>query len=113
MSLTLRLIIVYCCKMGRNMKKDKQKVIGETFDTDRLKQFLAFKPVDNTPEDFHILLKAYRGLPPEGFRDFLTVFSAAGRNLMVENIDGTTFLDYIAQNQNQHEYVEIFRAHLG
>lgn len=94
------------------MKKDKQKVIGETFDTEKLKSFLELKPLDDTPEDFHVLLKAYRGLPPDGFRDFLDVFEKTGRDLRVSNTQGVTFLDYISENLNQQEYVDIFKFHL-
>ncbi len=95
------------------MKKDKEKVIGETFSTEKLSEFLELKPFggddSRNEEDFHILLKAYRGLPEEGFERFLPLYQKAGRNINATSPLNETFLDYISDNQNQQSYVEIMK----
>ena len=41
--------------------KDKQKILGETFDDERIKTFLHFKAPQNVNPSFHLLEKSYRG----------------------------------------------------
>lgn len=92
------------------VKKDKQKVIGEQFDKRKLALFLELKPYDEKrSEDFHILLKAYRGLPVEGFEVFIKLFVESGRGLDAKNHDGVTFVEYISQNESQQAYVDCLR----
>lgn len=88
-------------------KKDKQKVIGVEFDKVELEKFLDFKPgCNDLSEDFHVLLKAYRGLPVKAFIEFLAVFQSAGRNVNAKNTENQTFLDYIVENVGQPGYSE-------
>ena len=63
------------------MRKDKSKVIDEQWDDARVKSFLAYRAHDGTPDDFHILLRAYQGMRAEDFARFLTFFAAEGRDL--------------------------------
>ena len=91
------------------MKKDKEKVIGEAFSEEKLALFLQFKPYDESDADFHILLKAYRGLPEEGFEQFLQLFKRHGRNINAQNHQNETFLDYISNNLNQQRYVLLMK----
>jgi len=44
-------------------------------------------------EDFHILLKAYRGMRPADFKRFLTFFIEAGRQPDATDKDGRTLWD--------------------
>ena len=91
------------------LKKDKQKVIGETVSESTLKAFLDFQPYDDENPDFHVLTKAYRGLPPHEFERFLDIYKAAGRTLNPVNSAGTDFLSAIGENESQQDYVELLK----
>ena len=51
------------------LKKDKQKVLGEVFDTERVKSFLHVPKREGVNHDFDILEKAYRGMKAENFEE--------------------------------------------
>ena len=91
------------------LKKDKQKVIGETLDEDKLKAFLEYQPYEDENTDFHILTKAYRGLPSHEFERFLSYYQQSGRELNPTNSEGRSFIDVISQNESQQEYVELLK----
>ena len=88
-------------------KKDKQKVIGEVFTDAQLKSFLDYRPADDQHVDFHIFIKAYRGLPPEAFARFVQLYLAAGHDVNASNAEGVLFVDYIRSNESHPEYVAI------
>lgn len=92
------------------LKKDKQKVIGETLDEAKVKAFLDFQPYDDENVDFHILTKAYRGLPPHEFERFIGFYKETGRALNPVNKQGKSFLEEISQNERHLEYVDILKA---
>ena len=93
------------------LKKDKQKVIGETLDEAKVKAFLEYQPYENDENaDFHILTKAYRGLPAHEFERFLGYYRETGRELNPANAKGERFLDVISQNQSHQEYVDILKS---
>lgn len=90
------------------LKKDKEKVIGVALDEDKVKAFLDYKPYgEEENADFHILTKAYRGLPPNEFERFVAIYKEAGHELNPVNAAGTSFVDSIKVNTLQQEYVEI------
>ena len=91
------------------LKKDKQKVIGEALDEAKVKAFLEYQPYEDEHSDFHILTKAYRGLPAHEFERFLDFYKEAGRTLNPINANGEHFIDVISQHQSQQEYVEILK----
>lgn len=91
------------------LKKDKQKVIGEELDELRVRSFLNYEPYGEEPADFHILTKAYRGLPPEPFERFLEMFIAEGHDIHAQNSSGQSFAEFIAPNSAHPEYVEILK----
>lgn len=93
------------------LKKDKQKVIGETLDEAKVKAFLDYEPYENDENaDFHILIKAYRGLPAHEFERFLAYYKDSGRELNPVNAKGEHFVDVISQNESQQEYVDILKS---
>jgi len=96
--------------MNQSQRPDKKEVLGETFTDEKLKLFFDYKPYDNTAEDFHILLKAYRGLPVEAFERFLELFIAAGKNLQTKNTDGLSFLETIQGHNRQQAYAKVLQA---
>lgn len=89
-----------------SLKKDKQKVLGEVFDDDRIKSFLLFEPPVGTNADFHLLEKAYRGMIAENFITFLTFFKEDGRDINATNPDDKTILDIVRQHRHGDEYID-------
>ena len=92
------------------LKKDKQKVIGVELDEDKVRAFLDYQPYEDDHADFHILTKAYRGLPPHEFERFISIYKEAGHGLNPVNAAGTSFIDSISANTSQLEYIELLKA---
>ena len=65
------------------------QVTDEVWDDDRVKSFLKMEPYGGNA-DFHVLLKAYRGMRPADFERFLTFFVAANRDLDATDDQGRT-----------------------
>lgn len=74
------------------------QVTDEVWDDERVKSFLALEPVGEDA-DFHVLLKAYRGMRVEDFSRFLAFFTADGRNLDAEDLNGRTLWSIIANHR--------------
>ncbi len=92
------------------LRKDKQKVLGETFDDERIKTFLALQPSDGLDADFHVLEKAYRGMKADNFATFIGFFVEAGRNINATNMQGRTFLQTIRQHRLAEDYIDTLIA---
>jgi|DEB0MinimDraft_10_1074344.scaffolds.fasta_scaffold85618_2 hypothetical protein len=88
------------------------QVTDEVWDDDRVKSFLAMEPAGNNA-DFHVLLKAYRGMRVEDFKRFLTFFTADGRNLDAEDEKGRTLWSIIASHRQGAAFVEAREAVAG
>ncbi|RLA47234.1 MAG: hypothetical protein DRR06_03130 [Gammaproteobacteria bacterium] len=95
------------------LRKDKQKVLGEVFDDDRIRTFLNFEPPEGVDADFHVLEKAYRGMRAENFATFLDFFSAAGRDLNARNPHEQTLLDIISGHERAQDYIEVLEKQLA
>ncbi len=91
------------------MANEKPKVIGEELDDAKVARYLDMQPAADENADFHVLTKAYRGLPPEPFERFLQLFVAAGRNINARDRQGRTFLATIVPNVAHPRYVQIAR----
>lgn len=92
------------------LKKDKQKVLGETFSDDRVKEFLHIKTVGETDTDFSALERAYRGMKEDNFATFVRFFVDEGRNLNCVNAQGETFLEVISRHRHSAPYVAALKA---
>lgn len=90
-----------------SLKKDKQKVLGESFSDERIKGFLNTSSYGGLPADYCALEKAYRGMIAENFASFVGFFKEAGRDLNTLNSDGLTFLQVVKTHRNSEEYVNI------
>lgn len=87
-----------------------QRAIRDEFWTDeRVHGFLSILPPDNEPADYHILLKAYRGMLPDAFERFVPFFVEAGHDINVELEDGSNFLDHVLRHRRSVEYVRILK----
>ena len=82
-----------------SLKKDKQKVLGEVFDDERVKSFLEYLPPEGVSRDFHLLEKAYRGMNIDNFVSFVDFFKQAGFDLNATNPDGVNMVQIMNQHQ--------------
>ena len=87
------------------LKKDKEKVLDEVLDEQRIQSFLDIKPPTGVDADFNVLEKAYRGMPAEYFDTFLGFFSAAGRNIDAANPSGKTLRQIVATHAESQDYL--------
>jgi len=93
------------------MRPDKQKVVDEVWDDERVRSFLHKPPLgDERDPDFSVLLFAYRSMRPEDFERFLDVFCADGRNLDARSNAGETLLDVIAGHRRAVPFREALLA---
>lgn len=91
------------------LKKDKQKVLGEFFDEDRIRGFLEGQAPEGINLDFHILERAYRGMQAENFATFIQFFVESGRDLDAKNPGGKSLLNLIDKHSSFGEYADILR----
>jgi hypothetical protein len=84
-------------------------VTDEWFTDERVKSFLDMQPVAGEDPDYHVLLKAYRGMVPEAFGRFIEFFVEAGRNLNAPGPGGKTILRLISEHRHGTEYAEILK----
>ncbi|MDQ2075113.1 PA4642 family protein [Marinimicrobium sp. ABcell2] len=89
-----------------SQRKDKEKVIGETFDDERIKSFLTYPAPEGVSQDFHVLEKAYRGMREENFNTFVQFFLDAGYDLNAPGPDGKTFLQTIKDHRIAGDYIQ-------
>lgn len=98
------------------MRKDKQKVLDEVWDDDRVKSFLA-KTVPSQSgralpgdPDFYVLRHAYQSMRPSDFARFLSYFAAAGRDVLARDGQGRTLAEAIARHANAKPFIELLHA---
>ena len=94
-----------------SLKKDKQKVLGENFDDERIKTFLDFEAAENTNRDFHLLEKAYRGMKADNFATFLEFFIEAGHDINAKNTQGETLASIVGNHRQGSEYLSALKTH--
>jgi hypothetical protein len=93
-----------------SLKKDKQKVLGEVFDDERVKSFLDFQAPNGVSTDFHLLEKAYRGMNIDNFVTFLNFFKQAGYDLNATNPDGKTLKQIAGEHGHGADYITALTA---
>ncbi|MDC3264005.1 MAG: PA4642 family protein [Porticoccaceae bacterium] len=93
-----------------SLKKDKEKVLGEVFDDERVRSFLDYQAPTGVSNDFHLLEKAYRGMNIDNFVTFLGFFKEAGKDLNATNPDGQSLAEVAAEHGHGAEYVDALRA---
>lgn len=96
-------------KEGKKRGAERTQIAtrNEEWSDERLQAFLALQPPASLPEDYNILLKAYRGMTEELFARFVPLFVADGRDLNVALEDGSTFLDLVSSHRKSIGYVDI------
>ncbi len=89
--------------------KDKVKVIGEELDETKVARYLEMQPAGDENVDFHVLVKAYRGLPAEAFERFLQLFRDQGRDINARDRQGRTLLQIATEHKSHPEYVDVLK----
>ena len=84
-------------------KKDKQAVIDEVITDVLMEQFFALQPPQGTERDYHMLERAYRGLPAPDFARFVDLFVARGHQVNSKGPQGT-MLEVISRHRKGGEY---------
>lgn len=92
-----------------SLKKDKQKVLGEIFDDERVKGFLDVLPPEGISADYNALEKAYRGMNIDNFITFIQFFNEAGRDINATNPQGKTILQIIEEHRHGSDYANALR----
>jgi len=99
------------------MKKEKksgtertqQATRNEEWSDERLKAGLEVLPPKGLPQDYNIMLRAYRGMTAELFARFIVFYKKAGHDINVSLEDGSTFLDLVSRHRKSSEYGEILK----
>lgn len=94
-----------------SLKKDKQKVLGEVFDDERIQSFLDNTGPSDVDADFYLLEKAYRGMNIDNFETFLGMFTKAGHNINASNPSGENLLHLVTQHKQGSEYSAALKTH--
>lgn len=85
-------------------------VRDEWWSDERVLSFLDMKTAKGESRDYHILIKAYRGMVPEAFERFIAFFIEAGLNLDDPGPDGRTILELIQTHKKAADYIRIIQA---
>ena len=93
-----------------SLKKDKQKVLGETFDDERIKSFLNVQAPAGIDADYHCIEVAYRGMHQENFATFARFFAETGRNINGVGPTGKTMPQIIASHRQGSDYLAALKA---
>ncbi|HSG91322.1 MAG TPA: PA4642 family protein [Pseudomonadales bacterium] len=92
-------------------RPDKQKVIDEIWDDDRVRSFLAPPPADpDVDRDWFVLSRAYQSMRVGDFRRLLTMFLAQGGNLDARDARGATLAEGIATHRHAGPFIEALIA---
>lgn len=91
------------------MKRDKQRVEGEQWSEEKLREYLDFKTYDGTDPDFHCLYRAYTRMNETTFAEFVDLFKREGRNLQATNKDGLSLAQLISQHQQSADYLALLK----
>lgn len=96
---------------ARNVvRPDKQKVIDEVWDDERVESFLHKLPMGDENPDYSVLLNAYRAMRPEDFQRFVDLYVAAGRDVNARSRSGETLRETIAGHRLSEPFVRILDA---
>jgi len=82
-------------------------VTDEVWDDDRIRLFLEMEPYGDVSADFHVLLKAYRGMRPDDFARFIQFFTASGRNLDATDGQGRTLWHIIEDHRHATPFLAV------
>lgn len=90
-------------------ERTQRAVVDEWWSDERVRSFLAMETTEGEHPDYHVLLKAYRGMVPDAFSRFINFFIEEGRNINQPGPDGRTLLQLISTHRHGTEYAAILR----
>lgn len=90
--------------------RTQPEVRDEEWSDARLATFLQLQPPASLPQDYNILLKAYRGMTAQLFKRFIAIYLAAGKDINVTLEDGSTFLDHVSRHRKSADYAAALKA---
>jgi len=93
------------------MRPDKAKVVDEVWDDARISSFLDKRPMGAEPEEYSMLLNAYRSMRAEDFARFIEMFISRGGDVNVCNRQGHTLLEDIEGHGKAAPFREILAHH--
>lgn len=99
-----------------SVKKDKEKVLDEVWDDERVRSFLGKAPPAQSgvplpgDGDYYVLRHAYQAMRAEDFRRFLGFYAAQGRDVHAKDGHGRTLAQAIAGHANAGPFVEALNA---
>lgn len=97
-------------KEAPKARPDKEKILDEVWDDDRVKSFLHTSTPTQSGQtfpgdpDFFVLLRAYRAMRAHDFERFLVFFREQGGDIEARNGDGQTMYDYLATHKKATPY---------
>jgi hypothetical protein len=80
------------------------QVTDEVWDDDRVKSFLEMEAYGGNA-DFHVLMRAYRGMRPSDFERFLQFFTDAKRDLDATDDQGRTLWSIIEGHRQGADFI--------
>ena len=92
------------------LKKDKQKVLGETFTDERVREFLTVDNVGEINPDYTALERAYRGMKADNFTTFVKFFVEEGKNINATNENGQTLLQVVSEHRHGDDYAGALKS---
>lgn len=87
-------------------KKDKEKVLGEVWDLDRVKSFLDVVIPAGVNADYHRLTKAYQSMREEHFEQYIELLQAQGGDINATGPNGQTVLSVIQEHDQGKPYAK-------
>jgi hypothetical protein len=90
-------------------RKDKRKVVGEPMTDEQILVFFERLPEEDENPDFHLLLRAYRGLRAHDFVRFVTFFKERGHNLDATDPKGRSMAQIIATHRHGEPYLDALK----
>ena len=97
------------------MRPDKQKIIDEVWDEERVRSFLGKSTPTQFGEDlpgdpdFHLLLNAYRAMRVDDFKRFLNHYLSEGHQLDAKNENGLTLAEYLAPYKKSAPFISLLK----
>jgi hypothetical protein len=90
-------------------ERTQREVHDEWWSDERVQSFLHMQPIAGESPDYHVLVKAYRGMVPEAFVRFIAFFVEAGRDINARGPGGKTILGLLQEHRNAGEYIQILK----
>jgi hypothetical protein len=90
-------------------QRTQRAVIDEWWSDERVQSYLDIASPEGENPDYHVLLKAYRGMVPDAFERFVEFFVEAGRDLNAAGPDGRSILQHVEEHQRSGDYARILK----